>query len=235
MPIQMVNVTRFKIFNMNIKAVVALIIVTGILVGGWFGFSSWNRNRILNSGRPVLLINKSTNQFAFSDLTDREDIDRKWKIIGYYDEMTQEEINALTAGYNFVMEGGAAGDGRVPQLISADVQAPSAEERGPWAIAVQTLTTEQSNLCGQIPIPTLSQYCIVRHITFNAMVTGQGSSACDPIFIQDYRQECIEEIENNNVSRFRDVDSNNLLDAFQAYGEVNTEQLFEEFQKIPTQ
>lgn len=202
---------------MNVKGLIILLLVLILVGGGGYGFSVFKRNRILNSGRPVLLINQDEGFYTYSNYIKTDDIDGNWKISGYLDELSMSEVNRLTEGLSF--SGGIAE--AVNQLGggSIEIEQPEENEKEAWLNLLGTLTPAQTELCKVMPTSDSSQYCLARHIMYQAILSNQDSSVCDGLFVDQHKEECVNAIETGDRSGFPDRDSDGLLDTFEIYAD----------------
>lgn len=198
------------------KYLIAIIVIVSLLTGGWYGFSAQRRKIMLNSGRPLLLLNKKAGTYTYSDLIDREDIGRSLKIAGYADELSPEEIVRLTSGLNIFMGlAPSADDTRVPRAAEVFSVIPTPEEQRRWNTALATLTEEQRQLCAAIQDAALIQPCLSRHLVFVAVKDIRNAEICDSIYINDQREACRTAIAAGTTDGFIDVDNDQLLDIFE--------------------
>lgn len=173
-------------------------------------------NRVLDSGRVVLLVDKDRVIYTYSDLMPRDEITRDFKIAGYADELSQEQVASLTAGLNLVVAvEPAAGDPRVISRIQASAAIPDEAQQPAWALAVAALTAAQQTLCGSLDTTSAQQYCLARHIVFAAFTANAGAAACAPLFVPEQKAECEADLASSNASLFIDADGDQLLDNFE--------------------
>lgn len=199
------------------KYAVAIIAAFIVLGGLWYGIGSWRRNAMLDSGRPVLLINKKASSYTYSDLMPRDEITRGYKIIGYADDISMEETRRLTQGLNFVMGVAApANDPRLPSLPQNFAYVPTPDEQRRWSAALALLTEPQKILCAAIEDSALAQPCLSRHLVFNAIKANSGDQICASIYIMGQRDECRAHIVSKNLESYTDADNDSLIDAFEA-------------------
>lgn len=203
---------------MNTRLAIIITLIVIIIAGAWYGISQWQRSIILQGDRDVLLINKKDKAYSFLSASDLEDIDGRFKIAGYVDELSDEEIAKLTEGYT-IAGSFPTGQGELPgrPTRSSELEFPEGEEVESWNAFISLLSAEQQSLCDAMPTSSLSQYCTIRHGVFEAVEAGEGAEICDSIFIETAKQECIKNIEENNERTFTDSDGNRLLDSFEIY------------------
>lgn len=173
---------------------------------------------MLDSGRPLLLVNKKAGAYSYSDLMERDDISRSFKIIGYADEIPQEEQQALTAGLRLLVGvQPQPGDTRVTPATVTTTQVPTDNEQRAWTNALSTLTAQQSALCGGLPEPHLVQPCLAEHIIMQALTTKSGAAICASFYIPDQRAACETRLAQQITSAYVDANNNSLIDLFEQY------------------
>lgn len=198
------------------KSILLIVILAIVAVGGWYGASVWRFNSVLDSGRVVLLINKDSRVYTYSDLMPRDEITRDFKIVGYADVLSEQEVKDRTAGMNLVVGvEPVAGDPRVISRIQAETVVLGASEQAVWAAAVAKLTAQQQALCGSLDTTSAQQYCLARHIVFAAFTAKAGAAACAPLFVPEQKTECEADLASSDASLFVDADRDQLLDDFE--------------------
>lgn len=182
----------------------------------WFGFGTYRRNAMLDSGRPVLLISRDRGIYTYSDLLEREDITRVLKVVGYADELTAEQIQEFTAGLTFFS--GVMTDGSDPRAITpifATAQIPTALEQQRWTSVLASLTAQQTALCNNLSEAVAVQYCLSRHVAYQAVATKSPLTTCDALYISDQRAECVRDVSGGTLDVFIDQNKNTLIDLFE--------------------
>ena len=199
---------------MNTKLIIIAVLIFCIIFGAWYGISQWQRSLILNGDRDVLLINKKEGRYSYLSASDKDEIESSYKIAGFIDEMTAEEIASKTKGLMLV-----GSNGNIPGFYQATVELllPQEQDVIGWNVVLDMLTEQQNALCKQMPTADLSQYCTIRHGIYQAFQAGLSSDFCEDIFIQTAREECKNNIDEDDKISVRDADQNGLIDSFELY------------------
>lgn len=194
--------------------IAAVVIVLG--VGAWFGASAWRRHAMIASGRPLLLTNKKAGIYTYSDLIKPDDLVSSYRVVGYSDEMTKDEIAQATKGLQLVIGTTvASNDPRVPATPETFSVVPTASEQKRWNEAISTLTEQQRTLCSSVQDDNLIQPCLQQHLVYNALKNKQGTEICERMYIPSQATACKTDIEAGNIDGYRDADANGLLDYFE--------------------
>lgn len=186
-----------------------VIVISVLSLGTWYYFSDFRMQRILDSGRPVLLVNEKAGTYAFSDQVERSDLDEGFRIKGYLDKFTDDELSAIVKNLSY--------DGLIDESAFNDTAPiPEGIEAEKWNQALSALSQEQIKICDEQYTPTMAQYCLSRHLVFEAFQNNYGIEICDSIFIDAYREECIADIKNKAVHKVSDeINNNDLIDFFE--------------------
>lgn len=149
----------------------------------------------------------------------RKEISRAYKIIGYANELTPEEIASATKGLNFKVDAEITpGDPRIIPFARVPAPVPvTAAQQQAWTASLAALSAGQRSLCEKIEATTLQQYCLTRHIVFNAITSNAPAVACDVLFLPAQREECLADLKAKDMKRLADDDKDSLLDLFEEY------------------
>lgn len=217
------------------KLLLLILLVLLLGIGGYFGYQSWKRASLLNSGKVLLLLNEEEGFYTYSDFLDVDDVDRNYEILGIYEELSEAEIDELTSGYD--LRFGSAdlvSDPRVPTLLDREVTVPTEEQRPAWLAIVSALPANQKALCDLVTTADLAQQCLIQHHIYNILRENRPSSDCDGIFLEFQRTSCYEVVEGETDQPNFDRNNNLLVDSFESWS-GNGGELREYYQEFFTQ
>lgn len=198
------------------KYALVIILLSALGFGAWFAVGTWRRQTMLDSGKPILLVNPSLGVYSYSDLMAREDITRDFKIIGYTENLSDEQIRWAIDGFEFVAGLPLPpGDERGILVRSAELVLPNPAQQTAWSALVSTLPTAQQTVCAAITDASTSQYCLAQHAVFNAWRIKAGAAMCAALYIQAQQTECEEYLTSYPTNVFVDANSNQLIDVFE--------------------
>jgi len=203
------------------KKIVITILIIIVIAAAWYGFSIYRWNSMVDSGRPVLLINQDEGNYTFSDFINRDEFDRSYKVAGYYDEMSKQEIEQKTQGLelifdvNIIREQIDTPDPRRPIVDIGEVDIPEENEKQQWDKLVDSLLPEQRSSCDALLVSSTRQYCLVRHFVFNAIQQSLSKEECGVVFVENQREECETDVENRAYDRVPDQNNNQIVDLFE--------------------
>lgn len=198
----MISMYRVK----QLSVIIFLLLV--ILVTGIYFLTSRSVD-----GQTHLLIDDSRKVYTFSNLIPESEWSQ-YRDAGLASELTQigdqSKIESVVAGLTFY-------DPRAKRSTSIELDIPTDEQRGQWQQSLAGLTLAQSDLCSSIQKSDMSQYCLVRHLTYQAILNNSGSQVCSTLIEDSFVEECESDIAENNLSKFIDQDENGLLDLFESF------------------
>jgi len=198
------------------KYLIGLIIVSALAIGLWFGFATYRRNVMLDSGRPLLLINTERGLYTYSDLISREDITRQLKVVAYADELTSEQIAEFTQGLSFFSGMPTqAGDTRGIAPVFSSQVLPTPQQQQRWVTVLTSLTSQQRDLCNSISDSLAVQYCLSRHVAYQAVAKKSPMSVCDALYVPDQQKECVDDVSGGTLAVYIDQNQNAIIDVFE--------------------
>lgn len=202
------------------KYLVIILLALGLLAGGWYAYGIRQRSVMLNSGRPLLLINSKAGTYSYSDLMQPDDITTSFKIVGYVSDLSASDIASLTQGLRLVVGVSVTpGDPRVMGITGSSTVVPTAAELEKWTKASATLSQAQRTLCQTIEESNLGQACLADHYVFNALKAKAGISTCDSLYIAVQKEACKTTMQSKTSSTYVDSNNNALIDGYEFYAQ----------------
>ena len=191
------------------KALFIIILISVLGLGTWYYFSGYRMQKILDSGRTVLLVNEKAETYAFSNEMDLSDLDDDFRIKGYLDKFSEEELSDIVKDLSFA--------GLIDESGFDDsVPTPEGIEAEKWNQALGALSQQQISVCDQQDTARMVQYCLSRHLVFEAIQNNYGIEICGSLFIEAHREECEADIKNNAIHKVSDeINNNDLIDMFE--------------------
>jgi hypothetical protein len=187
------------------KFIIAVICALIIGVGVFWFWSSRAHNSTSSVLETHLLIDAAHHLYAFQLIG--QSVPDGYEDKGGISQYTNPQIAKMTSGMTLVSLG-------TPPSVSVDVQIPTDAQLPAWQQAVNSLTVQQRQWCTNLAQADSVQYCLVRHLVFNALAQKKDASICAAIFVDSYRQECQQDIKNQNTALV-DTNRNGIIDTFE--------------------
>jgi len=190
------------------KRIIIGISLSIVLIAGiWWLFSSRVKPVATTGSSALLLIDAQTKSYTVTTYPGQP-YDASYRVAGSMDQLSDKQFADLTAGLQFVSLGTSSIPGSVAQPLTS-------AQQGAWLAAIHTLSSKQQDLCASVPQSDSSLYCMVRHLVLNALAAKKTSAICEPVFIEDYKQECITNMTTLNMDSVPDANRNGLVDFFE--------------------
>ena len=191
------------------KKVIAIIAVLIVIAIVGIVYKEIRRDRLLTSDRDVLLINKAAGSYSYTSLMETAAITRSFKVIDYLDEISAEKLVKLTEDLNLI--GTKNGPVANPQI-----QTPTNDEKDLWNKALELLTSEQKDLCKDMPRADFAQDCMFRHYMLQ-LFDGVAVDLCANIYVQSFVDECERVVGQQQKQALTDADGDKLIDMYEFY------------------
>lgn len=182
-----------------------------LLFVAWLAYGFIHERRLLASGDPLLMVNKSKKSFAYSDQVSPSEL-AGFKPVARLSDLTEDQLIKKTRNltYYFVTRPAISSENRLSALELSDL---SDIFRG--------LTKDQQGVCSEILDTQLSQDCIAWHEIFNDATDEKTSSVCAKL-PEKYQQACTAVLEAKQVGFLTDKDGNKLLDKYEFFAHPET-------------
>ena len=86
--------------------------------------------------------------------------------------------------------------------IFSSVQIPTAQEQQRWISVLASLSAQQTALCNNLSEAVAVQYCLSRHVAYQAVATKAPLTTCDALYISDQRAEWVHDVSSGTLNMF---------------------------------